>query len=72
MVLNFKSNKNLIANKSSNSFGDQIIQIIDLSKKPTAEQKKKDPYLVGKIIKEIINYEGSWITFTEKELLKYL
>ena len=70
MILNFKSNDNLMAVKSSNNFGDQIILVVDISKNAPVAQRKLHPYLAGEIIYSNTESEGSHIDFSEKEILK--
>lgn len=70
MFLNFKSNKNLMAVKTTNNFGDQIIIVVDLSKPENAEQRKLHPYLAGEIVHSEINHEGHHAPFNEKYLVK--
>lgn len=67
-VINFKGNSNLMAIKKGNSFGDQIIAVIDLTKNSKAEDADF-PYCAGQIIYKIVNTEGNWIPFTEKAIL---
>lgn len=67
----FKSNPNICAVQRSNSFGDQIIAVIDIR----GQDKVQDPdvqFYAGQIIFKDVNAEGNWTEFTEKNLLKLL
>lgn len=66
----FKSNPKLMAIKTSNNFGDQIIFIVDISKSATIEQRASHPFIAGKIVTSITNSEGNHIEFNEENLLK--
>ena len=67
--LNFESNKNLMALRTSNSFGDQIIAIVDISQNVN-DSDSDFPFFTGKLVDKIRFYEGNHIPFTEKEILK--
>lgn len=69
--LDFKSNRKLMALKTSNSFGDQIIAVVDITK----DSGKRDPdfpYMAGVLVGKIVNIEGEHMPFTEKAILKRL
>lgn len=63
----FKSNSNLMAFRESNSFGDQEITIVDISK---GNDSRTDYY--GQAVLHNVEIEGSHVEFTESKLLSML
>jgi hypothetical protein len=70
MTINFKANNNLMAIKQGNSFGDQIILVVDISKDASKAQRAAHPYVAGRIVYSETNVEGNHQAFTEQRLIK--
>ncbi len=68
-ILNFKSDKNLMAVKTSNSFGDQIIAVIDVSQDRGNQKDRDFLTYAGRIIFKNVEHEGNWIEFTEEKII---
>lgn len=65
-VINFKKNTSIQAFQEHNNFGDQMITIITLN------GNDKDKSYYGTALLRNTEVEGSWVEFTEKNLLRML
>lgn len=70
IIHKFKSNKDLMALCRGNSFGDQIIIVVDVSKETPESQLTLHPCIAGEIVGYCVNHEGFHIEFTENAVLE--